>query len=203
MHIILMGPPAAGKGTQSKFLQEKYGLAHFSTGDELRSEIENVTDIGKKVEAIMKDGGLVSDDIIMDIIKDRLDNPDFAKGIIFDGVIRTIPQAEGLEKLLNERGEHIAIAFNLIVNEDMLLQRVETRVAQTIAAGQTPRKDDDPQVLKRRINEYKNFSKIVAPYYDDKGVLVEIDGEQPIENVTQMIESHMQSVSSHETKKEA
>lgn len=192
MHIILMGPPAAGKGTQSKFLQEKYGLAHFSTGDELRAEIENGTDIGKKVEAIMKDGGLVSDDIIMDIIKDRLNNPDFSKGIIFDGVVRTIPQAEGLEKILNERGEHIAIAFNLIVNEDMLLQRVEARVAQTLAAGQTPRKDDDPEVLKRRINEYTNFSKIVAPYYAEKGVLVEIDGQQSIKDVTGFIESHMQ-----------
>lgn len=187
MHIILMGPPAAGKGTQSKFLQDKYGLVHFSTGDELRAEIASQSDLGKKVQSVMDAGDLVSDDIIMDIIKDRLKRPEYQKGIIFDGVIRTIPQAEGLDKILSQRNETITAAFDLKVDESILVDRVTTRVKETIARGDTPRKDDDLDVLKRRIREYKTFSAVVSPYYEEQGLLTVIDGTQSIDDVAKTI----------------
>lgn len=192
MHVVLMGPPAAGKGTQSKFLQEKYGLMHFSTGDELRAEIASNSPLGQKVQEVMNAGQLVSDDIIMDIIRDRLSRPEYQKGVIFDGVIRTIPQAEGVDTILKERGEIICAAFDLNVDEDILVDRVETRVKETLARGETPRKDDNVEVLKRRIREYKEFSKIVSPYYDEKGLLTVIDGTQPIDTVSKTIDTVLQ-----------
>lgn len=188
MHVVLMGPPAAGKGTQSRFLEDKYGLKHFSTGDELRAEIASQSALGKKVQAVMDAGELVSDDIILDIIRDRLARPEYKQGIIFDGVIRTIPQAEGVDKILEERGEVISAAFDLQVDESILVDRVETRVQETLAKGETPRKDDNVDVLKRRIREYKEFSRIVSPYYDAKGLLTVIDGTQPIEAVSETID---------------
>lgn len=189
MHIILMGPPAAGKGTQSKFLQDKHGLIHFSTGDELRAEIDSQSELGQKVQSVMDAGELVSDDIIMAIIKDRLSRPDYQNGIIFDGVIRTIPQAEGLDKILKERNEVISAAFDLKVDESILVNRVESRVKETLARGETPRRDDNIDILKRRIREYKTFSKVVSPYYKDKKILTVIDGTQSIDNVAKEIAS--------------
>lgn len=188
MHVILMGPPAAGKGTQSKFLEDKYGLMHFSTGDELRAEIASQSELGKQVQSVMDAGDLVSDDIIMAIIKDRLSRPEYQKGIIFDGVIRTIPQAEGLDKILKERNEKISAAFDLKVDESILVNRVETRVKETLERGETPRKDDDLDVLKRRIREYKTFSEVVSPYYQNQGLLTVIDGTQSIDDVRKTIE---------------
>lgn len=192
MHVILMGPPAAGKGTQSKFLEEKYGLMHFSTGDELRAEIASNSPLGQKVQKVMDAGQLVSDDIILDIIKDRLSRPAYKNGIIFDGVIRTIPQAKGLDKILTERKQAICAAFDLSVDEKILVDRVESRVEQTLARGETPRKDDNLDVLKRRIKEYKDFSKIVSPYYAERDLLTVIDGTQSIEDVSKKIDSVLQ-----------
>lgn len=187
MHVVLMGPPAAGKGTQSNFLKQEYGMQHFSTGDELRAEIQSGSDLGKKVQSVMDAGDLVSDDIIMAIIEDRLSRPEYQNGIIFDGVVRTIPQAQGLDALLAKRGERITMAFNLKVDENILIDRVESRVRETLARGETPRKDDNVEVLKRRIQEYKTFSAVVSPYYEEKGLLTVIDGTQPIETVWQKI----------------
>ena len=193
MHVILMGPPAAGKGTQASFLKEKYGMQHFSTGDELRAEIASNSPLGRKVQAVMDAGDLVSDDIIMDIIRDRLSRPDYRKGIIFDGVVRTIPQAQGLDKILHERGETITRAFNLTVDEQILVNRIESRVAETLARGETPRRDDNIDVLKRRINEYKTFSAVVSPYYEEKGLLSVIDGTLPIDTVSREIDQALRS----------
>ncbi len=162
---------------------------HFSTGDELRAEIASNSPLGQKVQAVMNAGQLVSDDIILDIIKDRLSRPEYKNGIIFDGVIRTIPQAEGLETILHDRRQEICAAFDLNVDEAILIDRVESRVKETLARGETPRKDDNLDVLKRRIREYKDFSKIVSPYYDDKGLLTVIDGTQSIESVSQKIDN--------------
>jgi len=188
MHIILMGPPAAGKGTQSKYLQDNHGLVHFSTGDELRAEIESQSEFGQKVQSVMNAGELVSDDIIMDIIKDRLARPEYQNGIIFDGVIRTIPQAEGLDKILKDRNEDITAAFDLRVDENILIDRVKSRIKETLERGETPRKDDDLEILKRRIEEYKTFSKIVSPYYDEKNILTVIDGTESIDEVAKCID---------------
>lgn len=191
MHVVLMGPPAAGKGTQSNFLKQEYGMQHFSTGDELRAEIASGSELGQKVQAVMDAGELVSDDIIMAIIEDRLSRPEYQDGIIFDGVVRTIPQAQGLDALLAKRGEKITRAFNLKVDENILIDRVESRVKETLAKGETPRKDDNVDVLKRRIEEYKTFSAVVSPYYEDKGILTVIDGTQPIDSVWQQINRHL------------
>lgn len=189
MHVILMGPPAAGKGTQACFLKEKYGMRHFSTGDELRAEIASGSALGRKVQAVMDSGELVSDAIIMSIIEDRLSRPEYKKGIIFDGVVRTIPQAQGLDALLADRGETITRAINLKVDEDILIDRVESRVRETLARGEEPRKDDNLDVLKRRIREYKTFSAVVSPYYEEKGLLTVIDGTQSVDAVRDRIDA--------------
>ena len=183
-----MGPPAAGKGTQSKFLEKKYGLMHFSTGDELRAEINSASPLGQKVKSVMDAGQLVSDEIIMDLIKDRLGRAEYQKGIIFDGVVRTIPQAKGLDIILKERNEHITAAIDLQVEEKILVDRVQSRVAETIARGESPRSDDDLDTLRRRIREYKDFSSVVGPYYAAKGLLREIDGTQSMDDIAKTIE---------------
>jgi len=162
-------------------------MRHFSTGDELRAEVKSGSDLGREVRSVMDSGDLVSDDIIMAIIEDRLSDPEYQNGIIFDGVVRTIPQAHGLDAVLSRRGEHIAMAFDLTVDENVLIDRIETRVREALARGEMPRKDDNIDVLKRRIQEYKTFSAIVGPYYDDKGILTVIDGTQPIDTVWQHI----------------
>ncbi len=189
LNIILMGPPGAGKGTQSKVLEEKYGLVQLSTGDMLRAEITGNTPLGQKVQSIMDAGQLVSDDIIIEMIENRIRQPDCANGVIFDGVTRTIPQAEALEKMLAKQGCKIDVVIDLVVDENIILDRVRKRAAETEAQGLPVRKDDKPEVVERRIREYKTFTAELSPYYEAKGLLNRIDGMQPIADVSAKIDS--------------
>ncbi|HEV2562753.1 MAG TPA: adenylate kinase [Rhizomicrobium sp.] len=182
MNLVLFGPPGAGKGTQAKILQERCGLPQLSTGDMLRAAIAAGTELGKKVEAIMAKGDLVSDEIVIGIIAERLDKPDCAGGVVFDGFPRTIPQAEALDRLLADRAKKIDLVIELKVNDEMLLDRVNQRIAQGFS-----RPDDNPDTLKNRLSVYYRNTAPLLAYYREQGKVVTIDGMAPIAEVTQAI----------------
>ena len=188
MNLVLFGPPGAGKGTQAKILQEKRGLPQLSTGDMLRAAIAAGTELGKKVEAIMAKGDLVSDEIVIGIIAERLDKPDCAGGVVFDGFPRTIPQAEALDRLLADRAKKIDLVIELKVNDEMLLDRVNQRIAQGFS-----RPDDNPDTLKNRLSVYYRNTAPLLAYYRDQGKVTTIDGMAPIAEVTQAIAAAIDS----------
>jgi adenylate kinase len=187
--LILLGPPGAGKGTQAKKLEEKYGLKQLSTGDMLRAEIAAQTDLGKQVKELLDKGILVPDDIVIKMIALRMEQPDCARGVIFDGFPRTTPQAEALEAMLYEKGRPLAAVIELAVNEDELVNRLNTRIEQTKKSGQPVRPDDNEETLRHRLKVYRDQTMLIIPYYREKGLLQKIDGMQPIERVEEKIES--------------
>jgi adenylate kinase len=187
--LVLFGPPGAGKGTQAKVLQETRGLPQLSTGDMLRAAIAAKSELGLKVEAILAKGDLVSDDIVIGIIDQRLNQPDAAKGAVFDGFPRTIPQAEALDKLLESRGKKIDLVIELKVDEAVLLGRAEQRVKETIAKGGTPRADDTPETVKNRLDVYRKNTAPLVAYYQKQGKVVTVDGMAPIADVTKAIDA--------------
>ena len=187
MNIILFGPPGAGKGTQAKVLTEKRGLPQLSTGDILKEAVAAGTELGKKVGAILAKGDLVSDEIVIGIIAERYDQPDCAKGAVFDGFPRTIPQAEALDAMLASRGRKVDVVVELKVDNAVMVERVAQRVKDTVAAGGTPRADDNPEVLKKRLEVYGTNTAPLLDYYGKQGKVTTIDGMAPIGEVTKAI----------------
>jgi adenylate kinase len=187
LNLVLFGPPGAGKGTQAKLLTEARGLPQLSTGDMLRAAIAAGTELGRNAKAIMDRGDLVSDDIVIVIIAERLNRPDAANGAVFDGFPRTIAQAEALDHLLESRGQKIDRAIELKVNDEALIQRSENRVREMLAAGQTPRADDTPETLRNRLDVYyRNTAPLIA-YYRNQGKLKTVDGMAPIPEVAKQV----------------
>jgi adenylate kinase len=187
MYLILIGPPGAGKGTQAKILESNYGLKQLSTGDMLRAEIAAGSDLGKKAKAVMDEGHLVSDDIIVDMIASRLEQPDCKKGVIFDGFPRTVDQAQALDAMLADKGKSIKAVIQFVVDEEALVGRLNTRIAQAKAAVEPVRADDNEQTLRNRLSVYRNQTAPILPYYESVGLLKKVDGMQPIEAVTTQI----------------
>lgn len=188
MNLILIGPPGAGKGTQGKILEEKYGLKQLSTGDMLRAEVAAGSDLGKKAKAIMDRGDLVSDDIIVDMIDARLEKPDCVRGVIFDGFPRTVDQAQALDVMLGKKGKPLTAVILFEVDEDQLVGRLNTRIAQTKAAGQDVRADDNEETLRKRLGVYRNQTAPLIPYYEAAGLLKPVDGMAAIDAVTAQID---------------
>jgi adenylate kinase len=183
LNLVLFGPPGAGKGTQAKVLVETRGLPQLSTGDMLRAAVKAGTPLGKKVDALLTKGELVPDEIVIDIIAERYDRPDCAKGAVFDGFPRTIPQAEALDAMLAARGKKIDVVLELKVNDQVLLDRVEQRIKE----GGILRSDDTPETLQHRLGVYyKNTAPLLA-YYGKQGKVVTVDGMAPIADVTKQI----------------
>ena len=184
MRLILLGPPGAGKGTQAARLVDRFGIPQLSTGDMLRAAVAAGTPVGQKAKAVMDSGGLVSDEIVIGIIADRISEPDASKGFILDGFPRTVAQAVALDTMLRERGVSLNAVVELRVDQSKLVDRIMRRAAEAKAAGQPVRKDDDPEVFKTRLEAYNRDTAVVAPYYAKRGQLTVIDGMQPVDDVT-------------------
>lgn len=184
MRLILLGPPGAGKGTQAARIVEKYGIPQLSTGDMLRAAVAAGTPVGVKAKEVMEAGGLVSDEIVIGIIADRINEADARKGFILDGFPRTVAQADALGAMLTSRGLKLDAVIELKVDQARLVDRIVNRAAEAKAAGQPIRKDDDPDVFKTRLAAYNRDTAVVAPYYAAKGQLTVLDGMQPIDQVT-------------------
>ena len=188
MRLILLGPPGAGKGTQSERLREKYHIPQLSTGDMLRAAVEAKTPAGIAAKAIMDRGDLVPDETVVGIIADAIDAPDAKEGFILDGFPRTVRQAEALDKILAERGLALDAVIELKVDDAALLARIAHRADNTLARGRTVRSDDNPEAFKARLAAYHAQTAPVADYYRKKGLLKSVDGMAPIDAVTKAIE---------------
>jgi adenylate kinase len=183
MNLILFGPPAAGKGTQAKRLVEGRGFVQLSTGDMLRAARASGSDLGRRVAAIMDSGALVSDEIVIELIADQLDNNPGAAGFIFDGFPRTVPQAEALDDLLAARGSKIDSVIRLVVDDAALLARVTKRFEDQ------GRADDNPATFSVRLKAYNDQTAPLLPFYAARGLIAEVDGMAGIEAVSADIDA--------------
>jgi adenylate kinase len=204
--IVMLGPPGVGKGTQAKILSEKTGLAHISSGDLFRENLKHQTELGKLAQTYMTKGELVPDDVTVAMIKDRLARPDSAGGAILDGFPRTPAQAEALETMLQDFNGHVDLVPFITAGEDVLIERLSGRwtcraqghvfnekTNPPKEAGKCDfdrselyqRDDDKPETVKNRIKVYFEQTSPLIAYYRDHGKLIEIDGTQTIDQVTE------------------
>ena len=182
MNLILFGPPAAGKGTQAKRLVDQHGYIQLSTGDMLRAARASGSELGNRVSRIMDEGGLVSDEIVIDLIDEQLGKHKDAPGFIFDGFPRTVGQAKALDDLLASRGMKVDCVIRLAVDETRLIQRVTKRFEEQ------GRKDDNPDTFAARLEKYNIDTAPLLPFYAERGILREVDGMASIEEVTEGVE---------------
>jgi len=194
MRLILLGPPGAGKGTQAARLAQKFAIPQLSTGDMLRAAVAAATPVGRKAKAVMESGALVSDDIVVGIIGDRISEPDAKAGFILDGFPRTLAQAEALNALLASKRLKLDAAIELTVDPQRLVDRIVNRAAEARAAGLPVRKDDDPEVFKSRLIAYDRDTAALTPFYRARGLLHEVDGMAPIEKVAAAIDAVLAEV---------
>ncbi len=188
MRLVLLGPPGAGKGTQSARLKEKYHIPQLSTGDMLRAAVSAATPIGLEAKAVMDRGGLVPDETVVGIVADRIDAPDAKSGFILDGFPRTVRQAEALAKMLRAKNMDLDAVIELKVDDTALLARIAKRANDTRACGGVVRADDNPDAFKIRLDAYHEQTAPVSDFYAKKAVLKTIDGMAPIDAVTRAIE---------------
>lgn len=218
MNLIFLGPPGAGKGTQAKLLEDQYKLIQLSTGDMLRKAIADETEVGLQVKEIMSEGKLVSDDIMIKIISDRIEQDDCQNGFILDGFPRTEAQAEALEHMLSAKGKTLNGVIRLMVDEDALVERVcgrftcascgegyhdtfkPTKVAGVCdRCGSTEfkrRPDDNEESIRTRLAAYHEQTAPIIPFYSEKGLVHEIDGMAPIDSVSTEIKQTVDQIKS-------
>jgi adenylate kinase len=194
MRLILLGPPGAGKGTQAQRLVNILNIPQLSTGDMLRAAVAAGTPIGLKAKAVMDSGGLVSDEIVVGIINDRIEEPDAKRGFILDGFPRTLAQARALEAMLAAKGLKLDAAIELTADAPKLVERIVKRAEKAKAAGLPVRKDDDAEVFKSRLSAYERDTAAVTPFYREGGLLHEVDGMAPIEDVAKAIDAVVSEV---------
>jgi adenylate kinase len=213
-YIVLLGPPGAGKGTQAKLLIEKTGLVHISSGDIFRENIKNQTDLGKLAQTYMNKGELVPDDLTIAMIKERFSRPDCRPGALLDGFPRTKPQAEALDRMLEEFDGRVDLVPFITAEEDVLVDRLSGRWScraqghvyhEKFNRPKTPglcdldgselyqRDDDKAETVRRRILVYMKETSPLIAYYSRQGKLVKVDGAQPIEQVTKVLVGALES----------
>jgi adenylate kinase len=188
MRLILLGPPGAGKGTQGQRLAAKYGIVQLSTGDMLREAVKSATPIGRKVQDIIAHGRLAPDNLVVDLVGQRIAEPDAHKGFILDGFPRTVPQAAALDRMLAGKGLALDAVIELRVDEAALIKRIESRILEMRMKGEPLRDDDNPEVLHTRLQAYREQTAPLIDYYDRKRVLRTVNGMAPIEEVTAAID---------------
>lgn len=186
MNIILLGPPGAGKGTQAQKLVAERNMVQLSTGDMLRAARTSGTDMGKKVAAVMDAGNLVTDEIVIGLIREQLEKG-AEGGFIFDGFPRTLPQADALDALLSEMGQSLDHVIELQVNDEVLVERILGRAADAVAAGGAARADDNEESLKVRLLAYYKQTSPLIGYYYAKGDLQSVDGLASMDDVAASI----------------
>ena len=208
MKIIMLGAPGAGKGTQAKKIAAKYGIPHISTGDIFRANIKNGTELGKKAKAYMDQGLLVPDELTVDLVIDRLAKEDCAEGCILDGFLRTIPQAEALDKALAAKSEKVDFAINCDVPDEAIIQRMGGRraclgcgatyhlvyaapkqegICDTCGKELVLRDDDKPETVEKRLKVYHDQTQPLIDYYTQAGIIRTVDGTKDLEEVFQDI----------------
>ena len=187
MRLILLGPPGAGKGTQSARIVERLGIPQLSTGDMLRAAVAARTPIGMRAKDVMAAGALVSDEIVVGIVADRIEEADARRGFILDGFPRTVPQAEALDVMLAGKDMSLDAVIELKVDAEALVERIAKRVADTLARGEPVRKDDNPEAFKTRLVAYREQTAPLSGYYGERGMLTVLDGMSPIDAVTDEI----------------
>lgn len=191
-HLILLGPPGAGKGTQAKRLESDRGYVQLSTGDMLRAAVASGSPLGRQAKAVMDAGKLMPDDVMIAIIAERISQPDCRQGFILDGFPRTVAQAEALDRLLSERGLALDHVIEVRVDDDMLVDRINARNAQAGAGG--GRSDDTVETLRRRLQVYHEQTAPILPYYEKTGRLVTVDGMASIDEVGRHIDMVLEDV---------
>ena len=192
MNIILLGPPGAGKGTQSSFLVEERGMVQLSTGDMLREAKASGTEMGKKVAEVMDRGELVTDEIVIGLIREKLETVK-TNGFIFDGFPRTMRQADALGELLEEMGQKLDKVIELRVDDEALVARIVGRAAEAVAAGNAPRADDTEDALRTRLMAYYKTTSPLIGYYYAKGLYSRIDGMGSMEEVKAALADQLDS----------
>ncbi len=219
MHLILFGPPGAGKGTQAKILSEKFNIPHISTGDMLREAVANQTELGLKAKSIMESGKLVPDDVMIGIVKETLKSNKCKNGFILDGFPRTVEQARALEQIFNELKIDDVIILDFNLNEEEIIKRVTNRrqcrncgslfnllydkiddVCPICGASNTiyQRDDDKEEVIRKRVNVYKEATLPVKNYYKEKNAcFISIDGYGEIEQITNTILEKLEKIKVH------
>jgi adenylate kinase len=195
MRLILLGPPGAGKGTQAQRLVQKHGIVQLSTGEMLRAAVKAGTGVGRRAKDIMARGELVPDDVVVAIVADRIGEPDAKKGFILDGFPRTVPQAVALDRMLKDKGLKLDSVIELKVDANILHKRIASRIGEATARGEALRADDDPEVLKRRLEAYREQTAPLVDYYRWQGSLRTIDGMAPINEVAQAIDQALAGAS--------
>jgi adenylate kinase len=201
MRLILLGPPGAGKGTQAQRLVAKHGLLQLSTGDMLRAAVNAGTPVGQRAKDIMARGELVPDELVVEIVADRIDQPDARRGFILDGFPRTVPQAHALDRMLKEKDLGLDAVIELKVDEDILLARIEKRIAEMKTRGEELRPDDNPDVLRRRLLAYRDQTAPLATYYQLQGVLHPVDGMAPVARVAGAVDEALQRAQGENSRK--
>ena len=204
MKIIMLGAPGAGKGTQAKKIAAKYGIPHFSTGDIFRANIKNGTELGKKAKTYMDQGLLVPDELVVDLVVDRVSQDDCTKGYVLDGFPRTIPQAEALDKALEAKGQKMDYAIDVDVPDENIVNRMSGRraclncgatyhivsiptkvegICDRCGSPVVLRDDDKPETVQKRLSVYHEQTQPLIDYYKAQGILKSVDGTKPMDEV--------------------
>ena len=188
MRVVFLGPPGSGKGTQAKFLAERLGVPAISTGEILRTAVREKTPLGQKAQAIMERGDLVSDDLIVDLIRERIAQSDARRGFILDGFPRTIAQAEALERLLAERGDSVSAALNFRVPDEELTRRMLGRAAEE------GRADDRPETIRERLRVYREKTEPLVAFYRKRDLVADVDGVGTVDEIGSRLDAALMSL---------